>query len=117
MEHYNLHLCFCTKCMNIYIKTPLFLVGASSGRCHLTPVSLSATDTPPTCTKTNYIPELVEGDCVATLPEDLGFCYGKCGQNPAWCCRPEGTENVSLNITFECEDGSSRTESVSTSYS
>ncbi|PVD35899.1 hypothetical protein C0Q70_02868 [Pomacea canaliculata] len=51
-------------------------------------------DTPPTCTKTNYIPELVEGDCVATLPEDLGFCYGKCGQNPAWCCRPEGTENV-----------------------
>lgn len=81
------------------------------------PVFLSATDTPPTCTKTSYIPELVEGDCVATLPEDLGFCYGKCGQNPAWCCRPEGTENVNLNITFECEDGSSRTESVSTSHS
>jgi len=51
-------------------------------------------DKPPTCASVRNFAKLTDEDgCVSTGSEDIGFCYGGCGENPGLCCRPDTSYN------------------------
>ncbi|KAK7093152.1 agrin-like [Littorina saxatilis] len=68
---------------------------------------------PQNCSVTRNFAKLRDADgCVSAGDQDVGFCYGGCGDVPGKCCRPDttATPQRSANLTYTCPDGSTRTK-------
>ncbi|KAK7093153.1 hypothetical protein V1264_008796 [Littorina saxatilis] len=68
---------------------------------------------PQNCSVTRNFAKLRDADgCVSAGDQDVGFCYGGCGDVPGKCCRPDttATPQRSASLTFTCPDGSTRTK-------